>query len=103
MEKSSSHSINIRTSHKDGSYYLTSPPSLSPSVSSIMSVPDHKPPDDDSETSDVWVPTTNEVIKTFASYTEIQKGLKISIKKIKELVENNETYQGKYKFMPAKI
>jgi hypothetical protein len=48
-------------------------------------------------------PTTNEIIKTFASYTEIQKELKISIKKIKELVENNETYQGKYKFMPAKI
>jgi hypothetical protein len=45
-------------------------------------------------------PTTNEVIKTFASYTDIQKGLKISIKKIKELVENNETYQGKYKFRP---
>jgi hypothetical protein len=45
-------------------------------------------------------PTTNEVIKTFASYTDIQKELKISIKKIKELVETNETYQGKYKFRP---
>jgi phage anti-repressor protein len=45
-------------------------------------------------------PTTNAVIKTFASYTDIQKELKISIKKIKELVENNETYHGKYKFRP---
>ena len=64
MEKSSSHSNNIRTSHKnnDGSSYLTSSPSSSPSISSIMSVPDHKPPDDDAATSDVWVPTTNEVI-----------------------------------------
>jgi len=43
-------------------------------------------------------PITNEVIKVFDSYTDIQKELKISIKKIKELLENNETYKGEYKF-----
>jgi len=43
-------------------------------------------------------PITNEIVKLFASYTDIQKELKISVKKIKELIENNEIYQGKYKF-----
>ena len=43
-------------------------------------------------------PTTNEIVKVFLSYTDIQKELKISIKKIKELIENNEIYKGKYKF-----
>ena len=43
-------------------------------------------------------PTTNEIVKIFASYTDIQKDLKISVKKIKELIENNEIYLGKYKF-----
>ena len=43
-------------------------------------------------------PITNNVIKVFDSYTDIQKELKISIKKIKELLENNETYKGEYKF-----
>ena len=43
-------------------------------------------------------PITNEIVKIFASYTDIQKELKISVKKLKELIENNEIYQGKYKF-----
>ena len=43
-------------------------------------------------------PITNEPVKIFASYTDIQKELKISVKKIKELIENNEIYQGEYKF-----
>ena len=43
-------------------------------------------------------PITNEIVKLFASYTDIQKELKISVKKIKELIESNEIYQGKYKF-----
>lgn len=43
-------------------------------------------------------PITNETIKIFLSYTEVQKELKISIRKVKELIENNETYKGKYKF-----
>jgi hypothetical protein len=43
-------------------------------------------------------PITNELVKIFASYTDIQKELKISVKKLKELIENNEIYQGKYKF-----
>lgn len=43
-------------------------------------------------------PNTNEIIKTFASYTEIQKELKISVRKIKELMESNESYNGKYRF-----
>jgi hypothetical protein len=43
-------------------------------------------------------PTTNELVKLFVSYTDIQKELKISVRKIKELVESNETYKGKYKF-----
>lgn len=43
-------------------------------------------------------PSTNEIIKTFASYTEIQKELKISVRKIKELMESNESYNGKYRF-----
>jgi hypothetical protein len=43
-------------------------------------------------------PTTNEIVKIFASYTDIQKELKISVRKIKELIENNEIYNGKYKF-----
>jgi hypothetical protein len=43
-------------------------------------------------------PITNEIVKVFLSYTDIQKELKISVKKIKELIENNEIYKGKYKF-----
>jgi phage anti-repressor protein len=43
-------------------------------------------------------PITNEIVKLFDSYTDIQKELKISVKKIKELIENNEIYMGKYKF-----
>lgn len=43
-------------------------------------------------------PNSNEVVKTFDSYTDVQKELKISIKKIKELIENNESYKGKYRF-----
>ena len=43
-------------------------------------------------------PITNEPVKIFAYYTDIQKELKISVKKIKELIENNEIYQGEYKF-----
>ena len=43
-------------------------------------------------------PITNELVKLFVSYTDIQKELKISVRKIKELVESNETYKGKYKF-----
>jgi phage anti-repressor protein len=43
-------------------------------------------------------PNTNEVIKRFDSYTDIQKELKISVKKIKELMESNESYNGKYRF-----
>ena len=46
-----------------------------------------------------WLdPNTNEVIKLFDSYTDIQKELKISVKKIKELMESNESYNGKYRF-----
>jgi phage anti-repressor protein len=43
-------------------------------------------------------PVTNEIIKIFSSYTDIQKEMKISARKIKELIETNETYNGKYKF-----
>lgn len=43
-------------------------------------------------------PNSNDVVKTFDSYTDVQKELKISIKKIKELIENNESYKGKYRF-----
>lgn len=43
-------------------------------------------------------PITDETIKVFLSYTDVQKELKISIRKIKELIENNETYKEKYKF-----
>ena len=43
-------------------------------------------------------PITDETIKVFLSYTDVQKELKISIRKIKELIENNKTYKEKYKF-----
>ena len=43
-------------------------------------------------------PVTNELIKIFASYTDIQKELKISVKTVKKLLENNESYNG-YKFV----
>ena len=43
-------------------------------------------------------PVTNEIVKIFSSYTDIQKEMKISARKIKELIESNETYNGKYKF-----
>ncbi len=43
-------------------------------------------------------PITDETIKIFLSYTEVQKELKISIRKVKELIENNETYKEKIKF-----
>jgi hypothetical protein len=43
-------------------------------------------------------PLTNSIIKTFASYTDIQKELKISPKKIREIIETKENYQGKYIF-----
>ena len=46
-------------------------------------------------------PITNEIVKLFVSYTDIQKELKISVKKIKELIESNEIYKGKYKFKPV--
>ena len=46
-------------------------------------------------------PITNEFIKLFVSYTDIQKELKISVKKIKEIIENNEIYKGEYKFKLA--
>jgi phage anti-repressor protein len=44
-------------------------------------------------------PTTNELIKVFASYTEIQKELKVSVRKIKECIETNTIYRGIYKFV----
>ena len=43
-------------------------------------------------------PTTNEIIKIFSSYTDVQKEMKISARKIKELIDKNESYNGKYKF-----
>lgn len=43
-------------------------------------------------------PNSNEVVKTFNSYTDVQKELRISIRKVKELIENNEIYKGKYRF-----
>lgn len=43
-------------------------------------------------------PNSNEVVKTFNSYTDVQKELRISIRKIKELIENNEIYKGIYRF-----
>ena len=43
-------------------------------------------------------PTSNEVVKTFDSYTEVQKELRISVRKVKELIENAELYKGKYRF-----
>lgn len=43
-------------------------------------------------------PLTNEVIKIFASYTDVQKEFKISAKKLKEIVETNEIYRGSYRF-----
>ena len=46
-----------------------------------------------------WLrPNSNEVVKTFDSYTDVQKELKMSVRKIKELIENNESYKGKYRF-----
>ncbi len=47
-------------------------------------------------------PITNELVKLFASYTDIQKELQISVRKIKQLIENNEIYKGKYKFVMSK-
>ncbi len=46
-------------------------------------------------------PLTNALIKTFASYTDIQKELKISLKKIKEIIVTKENYQGRYVFIIA--
>ena len=43
-------------------------------------------------------PTSNKVVRTFDSYTDVQKELKISVRKVKELIENNELYKGKYRF-----
>jgi hypothetical protein len=43
-------------------------------------------------------PTSNEVVKTFESYTDVQKELRISVRKVKELIENSELYKGKYRF-----
>jgi len=43
-------------------------------------------------------PETNQLVKTFASYTDVQKELGISVKKIKDIIENNELYKGLYKF-----
>ena len=43
-------------------------------------------------------PITNQILKTFASYTDVQKELHISVKKIKDIIENNELYKGLYKF-----
>lgn len=42
---------------------------------------------------------TNELIKTFGSFMEIQKEMKISIKKIKECMESNIICRGQYKFV----
>lgn len=44
-------------------------------------------------------PITNQLVKTFASYTDLQKELNISIKTIKKLIENNDIYNGKYRFV----
>jgi phage anti-repressor protein len=41
---------------------------------------------------------SNEIVQTFNSYTDVQKELKVSARKIKELIETNETYKGQYKF-----
>ena len=46
-------------------------------------------------------PITNTLIKTFSSYTDVQKELKISLKKIKEIIATKENYQGKYIFTIA--
>lgn len=43
-------------------------------------------------------PLTNEVIKIFASYTDVQKEFKISAKKLKEIVQTKEIYRGLYRF-----
>ena len=43
-------------------------------------------------------PVTNEIVKIYASYTDVQKEMKISARKIKELIEKNESYNGQYKF-----
>jgi phage anti-repressor protein len=43
-------------------------------------------------------PFTNELVKLFASYTDVQKELKISVKKVKELIDTQEIYNGKYRF-----
>lgn len=43
-------------------------------------------------------PLSNELIRIFESYTDAQKEFKISAKKLKEIVETNEIYKGKYKF-----
>ena len=47
-------------------------------------------------------PITNQLVKTFASYTDLQKELNISIKTIKKLIENNDIYNGKYRFVVNK-
>ena len=46
-------------------------------------------------------PVTNSIVKTFASYTDIQKELRLSPRKIKEIIETKENYQGKYIFTIA--
>ena len=43
-------------------------------------------------------PITNKVIKIFASYADIQKELKVSVKKIKDLIATAGIYRGQYKF-----
>jgi phage anti-repressor protein len=44
---------------------------------------------------------TNELIKTFGSFTEIQKEMKISIKNVKYCIERNAVCRGQYKFATA--
>jgi hypothetical protein len=44
---------------------------------------------------------TNELVKTFGSFTEVQKEMKISIKTVKYCIETNAICRGQYKFATA--
>lgn len=44
---------------------------------------------------------TNELVKTFGSFTEIQKEMKISIKTVKDCMETNTLCRGQYRFVKS--
>ena len=42
-------------------------------------------------------PITNKIVKVFLSYTDIMHDFQVSLRKIKQVMDNNEIYKG-YKF-----